>query len=68
MSRPKIGEVLAAARREAGMSQEAAAAELGVSRARISGIESSSSLRLTTIRRLCALYKITIEIGGEADE
>ena len=67
MHEKKIGQRFAEARRNKGLSQEEAAEALGVTRARISGIENSDSLRSSTIRRLCALYGISIEITGGGD-
>jgi HTH-type transcriptional regulator/antitoxin HipB len=59
----QLAQLLAASRREAGLTQAEAAARIGVSQSRISAFEAdASALTLTQLLALCGTYGLRLQV------
>lgn len=59
----QIAQLLAASRRQAGLTQADAAARLGISQSRISALETDAgALTLTQLLALCGIYGLQLQV------
>lgn len=63
----QMGQLLAASRRQAGLTQAEAAARLGISQSRISALETDAdALTLAQLLALCGIYGLQLQLRDKS--